>query len=166
MTDDLIVRDGWLDHIRRRYRCAIGRGGVVRDKREGDGGTPAGRFPLRYVYYRPDREVWPDTVLPCLALKPDDGWCDQPDDPWYNHPVPRSYPARHETLWRDDNLYDLIVVLGYNDRPARPGLGSAIFLHVAAPGFGPTQGCVAVAAPDLREILRYYRRGQHLIVSR
>lgn len=165
MTDDLFVRDGWLQHAERRYRCAVGRSGVVRRKREGDGGTPAGRFPLRYLYYRADREALPETVLPALALTPDDGWCDQPDDPRYNLPVPRSYPARHEALWRDDALYDLVVVLGYNDGPPRPGLGSAIFLHVASPTYSPTEGCVAVAAPDLREILRHYRRGQHLLVS-
>jgi L,D-peptidoglycan transpeptidase YkuD (ErfK/YbiS/YcfS/YnhG family) len=165
MSDDLIVRGGVLHHGERHYRCAVGHGGVRRDKREGDGATPVGRFPLRYVYYRPDREACPATVLPCLALTPDDGWCDQSSDPRYNQPVPRSYPARHEALWRDDHLYDLIVVLGHNDAPARPGFGSAVFLHVAAPDLSPTQGCVAVAIADLREILRHYQRGQHLVVN-
>ncbi len=165
MRDDLIVRDGYLQHGAQRYRCAIGAGGVVRDKRESDGGTPVGRFLLRYLYYRPHRLALPTTVLPCLALTPEDGWCDQPDDPRYNQPVPRNYPGRHETLWREDHLYDLIVILGHNDRPARPGLGSAIFLHVAGPEYGPTEGCVAVSCPDLLAILEHYRPGQHLVVN-
>ena len=165
MSGDLILRDDGLHHGDRRYRCAIGSGGIVRDKREGDGGTPVGRFPLRYLYYRPDRLALPDTVLPSMALAPTDGWCDQPDDPRYNQQVATDYPGRHEALWRDDHLYDLIVVLGQNDRPPRPGLGSAIFLHVARPDYGSTAGCVAVSTSDLLAILKHYRAGQHLVVS-
>ncbi|SLN20239.1 L,D-transpeptidase family protein [Oceanibacterium hippocampi] len=150
---DLIVRDGTLEFAGRRYRCAIGCGGIVSDKHEGDGGTPVGRFPLRRVYYRPDRIATPAILLPVLALEPDDGWCDDPADPAYNQPVRLPFAASHERLWRDDELYDLIVVVGHNDDPVVPGAGSAIFLHVARRDYSPTEGCVALAREDLAELL-------------
>ncbi len=133
--------------------CAIGRGGVRPDKREGDGATPCGIFPLRRVFYRPDRGPRPQTALPVDALTESHGWCDAPDDPAYNTQVRLPYPGRAEQLWRDDPLYDLIVVIGYNDDPVVPGAGSAIFLHVAAPGLAPTEGCVALRKPELIRLL-------------
>src|SRR6185312_8513924 len=86
-------------------------------------------------------------------IAPQDGWCDDPADTVYNRPVHLPYRARAERLWREDGIYDLIVPLGYNDAPAVPGLGSAIFLHVARPDFGPTEGCVALARADLLALL-------------
>lgn len=137
-------------------RCALGRGGVVpaAEKREGDGASPAGIWPARRVWYRPDRGPAPETGLPVIALAPEDGWCDARDDARYNCWVPVPFPASHERLWRQDGLYDLIVELGYNDDPPLPGRGSAIFLHIAREGFPPTQGCVALADGDLREVLK------------
>jgi L,D-peptidoglycan transpeptidase YkuD (ErfK/YbiS/YcfS/YnhG family) len=136
------------------YCCALGRAGIVADKVEGDGGTPVGTYPLRYVLYRADRLAAPPaTGLPVEALTPDRGWCDDPDHPDYNRPVTLPFAASHEKLWREDGLYDVIVVLGHNDDPPRPGKGSAIFMHVARPDYGPTEGCVALALPDLLELL-------------
>lgn len=135
------------------FECALGRGGISRMKREGDGATPAGGWPLRYLLYRPDRVDEPATALPVRALTPTDGWCDDPSDPAYNRPVTLPFPGSHEALWREDGVYDLIVVLGHNDDPPTPGLGSAIFLHVARPDFTPTEGCVAVAKADLLALL-------------
>ena len=141
---------------RRRLRCAVGRGGIVPadDKREGDGTTPAGRWPMREVLFRADRLGEIVTPLACRALSPEDGWCDDPADPAYNRPVHLPYPARCEHLWLEDHVYDVIVPLGYNDDPVVPGHGSAIFLHVAGPGFAPTAGCVALALADLIALLR------------
>jgi len=137
----------------RRYPCVLGRSGISDDKREGDGATPLGRFSLRRVLYRPDRLMPPVTALPLLPLSPQDGWCDAPDHPDYNRPVRLPHPASCEALWRADRVYDVIVVLGHNDDPPQPGLGSAIFMHVARPQGEPTEGCVALALPDLLEIL-------------
>jgi L,D-peptidoglycan transpeptidase YkuD (ErfK/YbiS/YcfS/YnhG family) len=156
---------GLLAWPRATVRCALGRGGVVRDKREGDGATPAGCFPLRRVLFRPDRVARPRTSLPVQAIAAHDGWCDDPGDALYNRPVRLPYPARHERLWRDDGLYDLVVVLGYNDDPARPGLGSAIFLHAARSDFAPTEGCVAVALADLVALLEECDARTRLCVS-
>ncbi len=137
----------------RSWRCAIGKGGVRHDKREGDGATPIGCWPLRRLFYRPDRETCPETALPRRALQAGDGWCDDPRAAYYNKLISLPDPASHERLWRDDALYDLLVVLGYNDAPAVAGAGSAIFLHVARDDYGPTEGCVALAKQDLRALL-------------
>ena len=152
--DDLVVHPPNILLWRgRRFACAIGWGGVRTNKREGDGATPAGRFPLRRVLYRPDRLAPPCTALPISPLSPRDGWCDDPAHPLYNRPLRLPHEARHEELWRTDRVYDLIVILGHNDAPVVPGLGSAVFLHVAQPDYAPTAGCVAVAAGDLLAIL-------------
>lgn len=133
--------------------AACGRGGVRLDKREGDGASPAGTFALLGAYYRPDRLAPPPSGLKLTALRPSDGWVDDPADPQYNRLVALPYPARHETMWREDGLYDLVVTIGYNTDPPVPGRGSAIFLHVARPDFGPTEGCIAVARDVLAGLL-------------
>ncbi|HSZ52842.1 MAG TPA: L,D-transpeptidase family protein [Caulobacteraceae bacterium] len=146
---------GWLSVGDQAFPCAIGWGGVVTDKREGDGGTPAGAFALREAFYRPDREGVPATGLRVSPIRPDDGWCDDAADPQYNRPVRMPHAGRCETLWRDDGLYDLLAVIGWNDDPPAAGLGSAIFLHVAhegGAGLEPTEGCVALRKDDLKTV--------------
>ncbi|HMG50128.1 MAG TPA: L,D-transpeptidase family protein [Inquilinus sp.] len=156
--------EGWVDWGAGRRRCALGKGGVQADKREGDGATPAGRFALRRLLYRPDRGPAPATALPALAITPADGWCDDPADPAYNRPVPLPHAARHERLWRDDALYDLVIVIGHNDDPPAAGLGSAVFIHLARPDWGPTEGCVALARADLIDLLAAAAPGDSLVV--
>jgi L,D-peptidoglycan transpeptidase YkuD (ErfK/YbiS/YcfS/YnhG family) len=136
-------------------RCALGKGGVkpAADKREGDGATPLGVWPIRRLLYRPDRGPPPATGLPTAPIAPEDGWCDAPLDPAYNRPVRLPYPASAERMWRDDHLYDLVGVLAHNDDPPVPGMGSAIFLHIARPDYGPTEGCVALAWDDMLKLL-------------
>jgi len=163
---DLIVGpDGTVRFGGEKYPGAVGRSGISPAKREGDGATPAGAFPLRAVLYRPDRLERPRTNLPVSEIGPADGWCDDPASPDYNCPVRLPHPASCERLWRDDGLYDVLIVAGYNDGPVTPGAGSAIFVHVAAPGGGPTEGCVALAMPDLLAVLRELGPGSRLIVE-
>ncbi|MSP68030.1 MAG: hypothetical protein EXQ96_08085 [Alphaproteobacteria bacterium] len=153
-AEDLVVRaDGWLRWRGRRFACAVGRSGMKLAKREGDGATPEGRFPLRQVLYRPDRLPRPRAALPIRPLDPLDGWCAEPAHADYNRAVRQPFAAKSELLWRQDRVYDLIVPLGYNDDPVVPGWGSAIFLHVARPDFAPTAGCVALALTDLLVVL-------------
>jgi L,D-peptidoglycan transpeptidase YkuD (ErfK/YbiS/YcfS/YnhG family) len=141
------------------FRCALGKGGVrpAREKREGDGATPAGLLPLRRVLWRADRGPKPRCAVPVAPIAPKDGWCDDPGHADYNRPVRLPHPARHEELWRSDGLYDIVGVLGWNDgvggEPIVPGRGSAIFLHLARPDYAPTEGCVALAERDLRAVL-------------
>ncbi len=135
------------------FRCALGRTGITARKREGDGATPAGLWPLRCVLFRPDRVARPRCALPLCALRATDGWCDAPGDANYNRPVCLPYAASHERLWREDGVYDVIVVLGYNDAPRKAGCGSAIFMHVARDDYAPTEGCIALERGHLLKIL-------------
>ena len=153
--------DGSFDLGGRSVRCALGKGGVVaaEDKREGDGASPLGVWPLLRVLYRPDHGEAPRTTLPCAPLRPNDGWCVAPGDPNYNRPVVHPYPASAERMWRDDRLYDIVVILGHNDDPVIPGTGSAIFLHCAREDYGPTEGCVALARADLEALLAAAKPG-------
>lgn len=133
--------------------CALGRGGLTRRKREGDGATPIGSFVLRQLYFRADRVPRPRTDLPAQSINPVFGWSDDPADPLYNRAIRLPRRTRHERMWRDDHLYDYVVVLGYNDRPALRPRGSAIFLHLARTGYEPTEGCIAIAPDDMRRLL-------------
>lgn len=163
---DLLVDSGaWARWGGSALRCALGRAGIATDKREGDGATPAGAFALREVLYRPDRGAPPVTSLKLRPLDPADGWCDAPGDVNYNQKVRLPYRASAETLWRADGVYDLIVVLGYNDAPVIGGRGSAIFLHVARPDFAPTEGCVALGRGDLLRVLKEADATTRIIVT-
>jgi len=154
--------DGRFELDRRMVRCAVGKAGAIAadEKREGDNQSPIGVWAMREVWYRPD--VYPEgpkTALPIRATRPDDGWCDAPCDPNYNRPVSLPYPASAERMWRDDHVYDLVVILGYNDDPPVAGMGSAIFMHLARDGYPGTEGCVALARADLEGILAAARPG-------
>lgn len=154
----------------KRYRCAVGRNGIAREgeKREGDGKTPSGTYALRRPYFRPDkvdRAKLPAALKP-IALTMNDGWCDAPGDPDYNRFVQLPFAASHEELWRkNDDLYDLIVPLGYNDDPVIPGLGSAIFMHVARSHYEPTAGCVALAKQDFLDVLSTVEPGCRIRIA-
>ena len=172
MTDDWVVtaddKGGyWLGAGECRVAAHVGRGGLISgaEKREGDGATPCGRWPLRMVYYRPDRLQCPDTVIPCRRLTADCGWCDDVTSPDYNRYVKRPYQFRHEQMWRQDAAYDLVVELGYNDAPVVIGHGSAIFLHCISAGKINTAGCVAVERGDLSWIIESASPDQHILIS-
>jgi len=163
--DLLVSGDGTARFADGIFRCALGRGGLSETKREGDGATPIGAWPLRRLLYRPDRMAPPQSGLPTTPIGPADGWCDAPGDRNYNRPVILPYPASAEVLWREDEVYDLIVPLGYNDGPIVPGRGSAIFLHLARAGYAPTEGCVALARPDLLAFLVRATTGSRVVVT-
>ncbi|WP_155859919.1 L,D-transpeptidase family protein [Kordiimonas gwangyangensis] len=136
--------------------CALGRTGMIPAdaKREGDGASPMGTYPFRQVYYRPDKVPRPMSGVPVGMLKPDYGWCDDASSAHYNRLVRLPFGPSHEKMWRDDDVYDVVVVIGHNDSPVIKGLGSAIFMHVAREGYTPTEGCVALTLKDLTRFLR------------
>ncbi len=146
------------------HRIAMGKGGALPAvaKREGDSATPLGRWSLDGLLLRPDRVSAPSTALPWRWLRPSDGWCDAVGDPAYNRPVSHPYPASAERLWRDDHAYDVIIVLGHNQRPVEQGRGSAIFWHVAQPDWRPTEGCIAMERNALVALLPRLAPAMHL----
>jgi L,D-peptidoglycan transpeptidase YkuD (ErfK/YbiS/YcfS/YnhG family) len=132
---------------------ALGRSGIRADKREGDGATPRGLFRLVRLWWRADRGPRPRTRLPVRRIRPLDGWCENPLDRRYNRPIRLQETAMGDRLWREDRLYDLILELDHNTRPRVARRGSAVFVHVARPDFGPTAGCVGLRDEDLRRLL-------------
>lgn len=151
--------------------AAVGGSGAIAAsaKREGDGASPLGTWPIRAALLRRDRVAAPVTALvtalPWRWLRPGDGWSDDPADPAYNRAVAHPHPFGAERLWRDDGAYDIIVVLGHNDRPPVTPLGSAIFLHCAQPDFRPTEGCIAVEAAVLGNWLARLAPGDELVIA-
>jgi L,D-peptidoglycan transpeptidase YkuD (ErfK/YbiS/YcfS/YnhG family) len=152
-ADSAETSQGWAMLGARRWRCTVGEGGIREDKVEGDAATPAGEYPLRRIYFRNDRLVLPKVRLPARPISEHDGWCDDPRSATYNRlvHVPNDWSA--EKMWREDGLYDLVVVVGYNDDPPEGEWGSAIFLHIAREDYAPTKGCVALSQADLLELM-------------
>ncbi|OCW58930.1 L,D-transpeptidase family protein [Hoeflea olei] len=146
------------------FPAALGRGGVTSFKREGDGATPRAVMAVvggfrRGALREPDR-----CGIALFRTRADDGWCDQPAHPAYNRPVRLPFAASCETLQRSDALYDFVFVLDWNFRARQRGAGSAIFLHVARPGYLPTEGCIALSRRDLKRLMPLLRRGSRIRV--
>ena len=132
---------------------ALGRAGIKANKREGDGATPRGVFRLKRLWWRAERHARPATLLPVRPIGSDDGWCEDPSDRHYNRPVKVAPGSQADRLARKDQLYDFIIEIDHNTRPRVAGRGSAVFIHVARPGFAPTAGCVALDINALRRLL-------------
>ena len=147
------VHQGLLSFGGRTIRCAIGRSGITSKKREGDGATPRGQFRVLYGLFRRDRVPRKASGLAISAISPFHGWCDEPSSPNYNQPIKLPFDGSHEKLLREDHLYDVCIVLDYNLHPRCRNLGSAIFFHLAKPGFLPTEGCVAIKRNDMLSLL-------------
>jgi L,D-peptidoglycan transpeptidase YkuD (ErfK/YbiS/YcfS/YnhG family) len=147
---------GWLipGGASRPLRVALGRGGIKASKREGDGGTPAGQFHPVRLWWRPDRLLQPRTLLPVRRIGGNDAWCEDPTEGRYNRAFRRSANEPGDRLQRNDGLYDLIVEIDHNTRPRVAGHGSAVFIHVARPGFAPTAGCVGLRRTELLQLVR------------
>lgn len=145
--------------------CVTGPGGVREDKHEGDGATPSGCLRITGALYRPDRlraDQVPDWARP-LAM--DDLWSDDPADPFYNRQVRAPHDFSHEALWREDALYDLILLTDWNTAPVVPGRGSAIFIHTWRGPDQPTEGCIAMGREDLLWLARTITPGDAIMTG-
>jgi L,D-peptidoglycan transpeptidase YkuD (ErfK/YbiS/YcfS/YnhG family) len=154
----------WLLAGQRAVRAALGRASVKAAKREGDGATPAGQFHPVRLWWRADRLPRPHTLLPVRPIGRDHAWCEDPKDRRYNRPFRRSANEPGDRLSRADGLYDLIVEIDHNTRPRVAGHGSAVFIHVARPGFGPTAGCIALTRGELQRLVALLSRKTRIIV--
>ena len=119
------------------------------------------------AWHRPGRMIRPPVRLPIRRTRPDvDGWCDEPRHAAYNRPVRLPFSHSCETMARADRLYDFVVVLDFNLTRRMRGGGSAIFLHVARPGYPPTAGCIAVSPSDIERLAPLLSRSTRLVVHR
>lgn len=157
--------EGWLEAGGLHLRVALGSSGIRANKREGDRATPKGSFRLVRLWWRADRAPRPRTLLPLRRITRADAWCEDPRDRSYNRPIRLAHDARGDRLWREDHLYDFVIELDHNRRPRVAGRGSAVFVHVARPGFRPTAGCVALEPGALRRLLEHMRPGTRIVIG-
>ncbi len=149
-----ISKSGFLTLNRVKYKCSFGKNGFTKNKLEGDLKTPVGIFKFLNCYYRSDRTLKPLTNVPCIKIKKDMGWCDDPLSKDYNKPIILPSKFTHEKLYRKDNIYDIFLVINYNINPIKKFLGSAIFLHIAKYNYKPTKGCVSISKKNLIYLLK------------
>ncbi len=155
---------GWLTAGPLAWPVALGRGGILANKREGDGGTPRGTFRALRLWWRADRSPRPATGLPVRPIGANDAWCEDPADRRYNRPIRMAAGQPGDRLRREDHLYDFIIEIDHNARPRVAGRGSAVFVHVAKPGLAPTAGCVAMPKARLRQLLKKIGRGTRIVI--
>lgn len=159
------IHNGHLSLGKDRFPCALGRAGILANKKEGDGGTPAGIWKIQDCWFRSDKWLNPPLHLLSHVITETSGWSDDPNDPDYNCPVTLPHVYSHEKLWRSDNQYDVVITLNHNTTPAIPGAGSAIFFHLAKPDYSPTEGCVAISHQHMREILPLLTPETNMIIE-
>lgn len=158
-------RCGWLIAGPQTIPVALGRGGIIVNKREGDGGTPKGTFQPRRLWWRADRHPRPSTFLPLRAIRPDDAWCEDPASRHYNRPLKVARDDDGDRLRREDHLYDFIIEIDHNTRPAVAGRGSAVFLHLARADFSPTAGCISMTKSAMLHLLRQIGPDTKIIIG-
>jgi L,D-peptidoglycan transpeptidase YkuD (ErfK/YbiS/YcfS/YnhG family) len=156
---------GWLTVGSQAIPVALGRGGILANKREGDGGTPRGEFRLLRLWWRADRHPRPQTLLPVRRITGDVAWCEDPRDRRYNRWFRRSAEAPGDRLRRDDHLYDFIIEIDHNSAPRIAGRGSAVFLHLARTNFSPTAGCVSMTKSSMLRLLRRMSPRTRIIIG-
>jgi L,D-peptidoglycan transpeptidase YkuD (ErfK/YbiS/YcfS/YnhG family) len=154
----IIKKSGYLEYKNLKFRCALGKAGIKKKKKEGDNITPKGTFKIIRVYYRRDKIKNITASIKKRKIKKNIGWCDDPVSNSYNKEIKLPSKFGHEKLYRKDNLYDLILVLNYNINPIIKNKGSAIFIHIAKKNYKPTAGCIALKQRDLLELLKNIKK--------
>ena len=161
----IVKKSGYLKYKKFKFRCALGKGGIKQKEREGDFITPKGKFKLIKIYYRSDRIKKINSTLKTIKIKKNMGWCDDVSSNYYNKQIKINKKIGHEKLHREDNVYDIIVVLNYNLNPIIKGKGSAIFLHVAQKNYNKTQGCIALKKNDLLSFISKIKKNTQIRIS-
>jgi len=151
-----VKKTGMIKFSKYRFKCFLGKNGVTYNKKEGDFKTPEGTFSLRYVMYRSDRIKKPKTRLPIYIIKKNHVCCDDPKNHNYNKIFETKNLDLGEKLWRKDILYNILIVIGYNDNPIIKDKGSAIFLHLSKKNITSTKGCIALEKKNMINLLKHY----------
>jgi L,D-peptidoglycan transpeptidase YkuD (ErfK/YbiS/YcfS/YnhG family) len=153
----IVNKNGTLIHNKKRYKCALGKNGIAKRKKEGDKKTPAGLFSLGKVYYRKDKIRNLKTKLKKIVIKKKMAWFADPNHKFYNK-LTFTNDKSKEKLYRKDNLYNIIVVINYNIKPIMKNKGSAIFIHLARKNYSGTMGCIGLKKKDLLDILKTVKK--------
>lgn len=161
----IVKKSGYLKYKNFKYRCALGKAGVNKKIKEGDGITPKGVFKITKIYYRADKIKVIKTNIKKIKITKNMGWCDDPVSRFYNQQIKLPSKFSHEKLYRNDDLYDLVAVLNYNTNPVIKNKGSAIFMHISESSYKKTEGCIALKKDDLINILMDIKRNTKISVS-
>ena len=156
----IVKKSGYLEFKKLKLRCSLGKAGIKKKIKEGDNITPRGVFKIIKLYYRADKIGKIKTQIRKIKIKKKIGWCDDPRSVFYNKQIKLPNKFSHEKLYRNDNLYDFILVLNYNMNPIVKNKGSAIFIHVAKNNYQPTQGCIGLKKIDLLTILKKIKKNE------
>jgi L,D-peptidoglycan transpeptidase YkuD (ErfK/YbiS/YcfS/YnhG family) len=158
------LKGKYLYYLNYKIKCAIGKNGITKNKREGDLKTPRGIFKLKKVLYRRDRIKFFKSTLKKNYIKKNIGWCDDPSSKYYNREIKFPFNYSAEKLWRKDNIYDLIIIINYNCKPVIKNKGSAIFLHICKKNYAPTKGCLAINKNDMMNLIVNIKNNTKLII--
>ena len=161
----IVKKSGYLKYKNLKFRCALGKGGVKKKTMEGDNITPKGIFKIIKIYYRPDKIKKIKTLIKKIKIKKNMGWCDDRSSRFYNKLINLPTKYTHEKLYRNDSLYDLIVVLSYNTNPIIKNKGSAIFIHIAKNSYKKTKGCIALKKEHLIEIISKIKKNTKIKIN-
>jgi len=161
----IIKKTGYLQYKNLKFRCALGKAGIKKKEKEGDNITPKGIFKITSMYYRPDRIKNIITAIKKIKIKKNIGWCDDPDSHFYNQQISLPTKFNHEKLYRNDNLYDLVLVLDYNTNPIIKNKGSAIFIHIAKKNYKKTKGCIALKKKHLIELISKIKKNTQIKIN-
>jgi L,D-peptidoglycan transpeptidase YkuD (ErfK/YbiS/YcfS/YnhG family) len=161
----IVKKSGYLKYKNLKFRCALGKGGVKKKTIEGDNITPKGIFKIIKIYYRPDKIKKIKTLIKKIKIKKNMGWCDDPNSRLYNKLINLPTKYSHEKLYRNDNLYDLIVVLSYNTNPIIKNKGSAIFMHIAKNSYAKTKGCIGLKKKHLIKIVSKIKKNTKIKIN-
>ncbi len=150
----IIIKNNTLTYNCTSYKCSLGKNGITDNKREGDGCTPSGQYFIKKIFYREDRIKLPSLTFPIQIIKKNLGWCDDTNSMDYNKLIKFPFSENAELLYREDNIYNIICEINYNENPIIKNMGSAIFIHIARDDFSPTEGCIALSENDLVHLLK------------
>ena len=145
-----------------KFRCCIGKKGSTKNKIEGDKKTPKGIFEIENLYFRKDRIDQPQTLLKCIEIKKNMGWCDDILFPKkYNKLIKIRKKIKHEKLNRKDHKYNLLIPIKYNFKKSITGKGSCIFIHLTK-DYKPTAGCIALKEKDYLIMLKLIKKNSKI----
>ena len=161
----IINKSGFLKYKNFKFRCALGRGGIKRKIKEGDNITPKGTYRITKLYYRADRIKKIETLLKKIEIKKNMGWCDDPKSNNYNKQIKIPTRFSYEALYRNDTIYDIVLVLNYNTNPTIKNKGSAIFVHVGNKFYKKTRGCVALKKDHLIKLISQIKKNTKIKIG-